>query len=68
MEFHGTKNAEGRIVGGNLTHFAVLLGSKYFPKMKNNILLLEDVMNPPTGLTATSRNFSTAGYSKRLRD
>jgi len=47
MEFKGKENAEGTIIGGNLTHFAVLLGSKYFPKLKNNILLLEDVDESP---------------------
>ncbi|MHC1736901.1 MAG: LD-carboxypeptidase [Ignavibacteriaceae bacterium] len=47
MEFRGKENAEGTIIGGNLTHFAVLLGSKYFPEMKNNILILEDVDEVP---------------------
>ena len=35
--------AEGKIVGGNLSVLCYLCGTKYFPSLKNKILLLEDV-------------------------
>lgn len=34
---------EGKIIGGNLSVFSYLFGTKYFPSLKNKILLLEDV-------------------------
>ncbi|MCC3860914.1 S66 peptidase family protein [Pseudemcibacter aquimaris] len=35
--------AEGRMVGGNLTVLTALQGTPYFPTIKDNILILEDV-------------------------
>ena len=37
----------GRIVGGNLAVFNALIGSPYFPNLKERILLLEDVAELP---------------------
>jgi muramoyltetrapeptide carboxypeptidase len=37
----------GRIVGGNLAVFNALIGSPYFPVLKEKILLLEDVAELP---------------------
>ncbi len=37
----------GRIVGGNLAVFSSLLGTKYFPDIKNKILIIEDIDEPP---------------------
>ena len=34
--------AEGKIVGGNLSVFRCLCGTKYFPSLKDKILLIED--------------------------
>jgi muramoyltetrapeptide carboxypeptidase len=39
--------AEGNIVGGNLAVFISLLGTKYLPDLKNKILLVEDISEPP---------------------
>lgn len=33
--------AEGRIVGGNISTFNLLAGTKYFPELKDSILILE---------------------------
>lgn len=33
---------EGRILGGNITSFALLKGTEYFPDLTNSILFLED--------------------------
>jgi muramoyltetrapeptide carboxypeptidase len=35
--------AEGELIGGNLTVLTSLMGTPYFPNMKNKILFLEDV-------------------------
>lgn len=37
---------EGTLMGGNLTLLCGLLGTPYFPDLKNKILLLEDVEEP----------------------
>jgi muramoyltetrapeptide carboxypeptidase len=39
--------ASGRLVGGNLSIFSSLAGTKYFPDTENNILFLEDVGEVP---------------------
>jgi muramoyltetrapeptide carboxypeptidase len=39
--------ASGRIVGGNLAVLTSLLGTGYLPDLKNKILLLEDISEPP---------------------
>lgn len=39
--------AVGRIIGGNLTLLASLMGTEYFPKLKDTILLLEDINEAP---------------------
>lgn len=39
--------AEGEIIGGNLSLVLALLGTPYFPKIKNKILFLEDVDEAP---------------------
>lgn len=45
-----TKNlssVSGRILGGNLAVLTSLIGSKYFPDLKESILFLEEVGEPP---------------------
>jgi len=45
-----TKNYSGvvgRILGGNLAVLTSLIGSKYFPELKDSILFLEEVGEPP---------------------
>ena len=37
----------GIIVGGNLAVFTSLLGTRYLPDLKNKILFLEDISEPP---------------------
>jgi muramoyltetrapeptide carboxypeptidase len=39
--------AEGNVVGGNLAVFNSLHGTNYLPDLKNKILLLEDISEPP---------------------
>jgi len=40
-------NTSGRIVGGNLSVFVSLLGTKYLPNLKDKILFLEEINEPP---------------------
>jgi len=40
-------NAEGRMLGGNLTVITSLLGSGFLPDFSKSVLMLEDVNEPP---------------------
>lgn len=37
----------GRLLGGNLTVLSSLIGTEYFPKLKDSILLIEDINEAP---------------------
>ncbi|MCW9065569.1 MAG: LD-carboxypeptidase, partial [Ignavibacteriaceae bacterium] len=39
--------ATGRLIGGNLSVFSSLLGTGYLPELKNKILFLEEIDEPP---------------------
>lgn len=39
--------ASGRIIGGNLAVFTAMIGSGYLPSLKDRILLLEEISEPP---------------------
>jgi muramoyltetrapeptide carboxypeptidase len=47
LETITTGVAEGNVVGGNLAVFNPLLCTKYLPDLKNKILLIEDISEPP---------------------
>jgi len=40
-------SSSGRILGGNLSVFAALIGTEYLPSMKEKILMLEDINELP---------------------
>ena len=40
-------NASGRILGGNISVLSALIGTEYFPDLKNRILIFEDIDEPP---------------------
>lgn len=61
---HGT--ACGRIVGGNLTCFTHLLGSRYFPDPSGAILLLEDRGESPYRLDRAIAHLKLAGVFERI--
>ncbi|MCP5061789.1 MAG: LD-carboxypeptidase [Ignavibacteriae bacterium] len=42
-----SSRGEGNIIGGNLAVFNSLMGTEYFPKFQNSILLLEDIGEVP---------------------
>lgn len=43
IEVFSKGRAIGQAVGGNLTMFCTLVGTKYMPKLRNSILFLEDI-------------------------
>jgi muramoyltetrapeptide carboxypeptidase len=47
LSFISPNEAAGIMVGGNLAVFTSLLGTRYFPGLKNKILFLEDISEPP---------------------
>jgi muramoyltetrapeptide carboxypeptidase len=42
-----TGEISGKLIGGNLSVFTSLLGTDYLPELKNKILLLEEINEPP---------------------
>ena len=44
---NGQSSATGRLLGGNLSLIAALIGTPYFPIVKNSILLLEEIDERP---------------------
>lgn len=40
--FNFKETVEGRLIGGNLGTFSLLFGTKYMPKLKDSIILIED--------------------------
>jgi muramoyltetrapeptide carboxypeptidase len=42
-----TGEISGKLIGGNLSVFTSLLGTNYLPELKNKILLLEEINEPP---------------------
>lgn len=47
VTFTGDEEAEGRVIGGNLALFCSSAGTPYLPHLKNKIVLIEDVGEPP---------------------
>jgi muramoyltetrapeptide carboxypeptidase len=41
------EESSGRLVGGNLSVFTALIGTGYLPELKNKILFLEEINEPP---------------------
>lgn len=58
--------AQGILLGGNLTAFCSLLGTPYFPKMKGNILLLEEVKEPAYRLDRLINQLYLAGVFNNI--
>ena len=54
-------SARGRIVGGNLTTLTSLIGTKYFPEMKNKLLVLEEIGEAPYRIDRMFNQLKLAG-------
>lgn len=54
--------ASGRIIGGNLSLFVTLLGTKYLPDPKGSILFLEEVSESPYRIDRMFSHLYNSGY------
>ncbi|MGQ9643233.1 MAG: S66 peptidase family protein [Ignavibacterium sp.] len=61
----GTANA--RILGGNLAVFSTMLGTEFFPDMKDKILLLEDIDEKPYKIDRMLNQLRLAKVFKGLK-
>ncbi|KAF0140841.1 MAG: peptidase U61 LD-carboxypeptidase A [Stygiobacter sp.] len=59
--------AVGRIIGGNLTLLASLMGTEYFPKLKDTILLLEDINEAPYRIDRMFNQLRLAKAFKQIK-
>ena len=60
-------NASGKIVGGNLSVLHSLIGTPYFPNLKDKILLLEDIKELPYRIDRMLNHFRLINAFKNLR-
>ena len=60
-------NASGKIVGGNLSVLHSLIGTSYFPNLKDKILLLEDIKELPYRIDRMLNHFRLINAFKNLR-
>lgn len=59
--------ARGRLVGGNLSVFAALVGSGYFPDTTGHLLFLEEVSEEPYRIDRMMTQLKLAGVLDRIR-
>lgn len=59
--------ASGRIIGGNLSLLVSLMGTEYFPKLKDSILLLEDINEAPYRVDRMLNQLRLAKYFKQVK-
>ncbi len=59
--------AQGRLIGGNLSIFASLIGTEYFPKIKDAVLLLEDVNEAPYRIDRMFNQLKLAKIFKQIK-
>jgi len=58
--------AEGPLLGGNLTVFATLLGTRWMPDVSGAVLLLEEVSEPPYRIDRVWTHLRNAGVIGRV--
>lgn len=59
--------ASGRIIGGNLAVFTALLGTEYFPPMKDKILMIEDINEKPYKIDRLLNQLRLAKVFKQIK-
>ena len=57
---------EGPLLGGNLTVFATLLGTRWLPDVSGAILLLEEIAEPPYRIDRVWTHLRNAGVIGRV--
>lgn len=60
-------SANGQIIGGNLAVFNALLGTKFFPDMKNKILFLEDINEAPYKVDRLLNQLRLSGVFSKIK-
>ena len=60
-------SSSGRILGGNLSVFAALIGTVYFPSMKEKILMLEDINELPYKVDRMLNQMKMLNVFKQVR-
>jgi muramoyltetrapeptide carboxypeptidase len=59
--FNRSGKAEGRLLAGNLSLVAAMCGTKYFPRLKNYILLIEEIDEKPYRVDRMLEQLKLAG-------
>jgi muramoyltetrapeptide carboxypeptidase len=59
-------NAEGRLIGGNLSLFTSLIGTEYLPEAEDKILLLEEVGEAPYRIDRMLNQLRLSGYLGKI--
>jgi muramoyltetrapeptide carboxypeptidase len=59
--------AEGRLIGGNLSLFSSLIGTKYLPEPEGKILLLEEVGEAPYRIDRMLNQLRLSGYLGKIK-
>lgn len=67
MPFINKGTANARILGGNLAVFSTMLGTDFFPDMKDKILLLEDIDEKPYKIDRMLNQLRLAKVFKGLK-
>lgn len=60
------KKVEGKIIGGNLALIVSLIGTKYFPSLKDKILLLEEIGEKPYRVDRMLNQLRLAGEFNQI--
>lgn len=60
------KKVEGKIIGGNLALMVSLIGTKYFPSLKDKILLLEEIGEKPYRVDRMLNQLRLAGAFNQI--
>jgi muramoyltetrapeptide carboxypeptidase len=61
-----TGNARGRMLGGNLSLIACLMGTQFLPKLRDSILFLEEVEEAPYRVDRMLAQLLNAGVLRKL--
>lgn len=57
---------EGKLIGGNLALFISLMGTSYLPIVKDSMLLIEDIGEPPYRIDRMLNQLRLAGIFKQI--
>ncbi len=61
----GKKPVKGRLLGGNLTLIATLLGTPYFPRIRDPLILIEEIDERPYRVNRMLQQLKLAGVLDR---